>query len=123
MVCSQCGAVVKEGRFCNYCGARLPDDTNRVEIKVERRFENAAELKRLELEEQEILHRREEEKQKKMIRRRAMLLTFIISALFLLVVLLFRIKDTVVLTFALCAGLLAGLTLMMILYAMVSGKW
>ena len=52
--CPSCGSAVKdEGRFCSYCGAKLPDDTKRVEVKID----NTAEIKRVEYEEQESLLR------------------------------------------------------------------
>ena len=48
--CPNCGSAVKdEGKFCSYCGAKLPDDTKRVEVKID----NTAEIKRAEYEEQE----------------------------------------------------------------------
>lgn len=53
MNCPSCGAVVKEGKFCNYCGAKLPDDTKRVEVKIEKRIEDIAEVKRAAYEEKE----------------------------------------------------------------------
>ena len=53
MNCPSCGAVVKEGKFCNYCGAKLPDDTKRVEVKIEKRIEDVAEVKRASYEEKE----------------------------------------------------------------------
>ena len=53
MNCPNCGAAVKEGSFCNYCGAKLIADPRRVEIKIDQRIEDIAELKRAEYEEQE----------------------------------------------------------------------
>ena len=53
MNCPHCGAVIKEGKFCNYCGAKLPDDTKRVEVKIDKRIEDVAEVKRAEYEEKE----------------------------------------------------------------------
>lgn len=50
MNCPNCGAVVKEGRFCNYCGAKLPDDTKRVEVNINKRIEDVAEMKRADYE-------------------------------------------------------------------------
>lgn len=53
MNCPNCGAAVKEGNFCNYCGAKLITDPKRVEIKIDQRIEDIADLKRVEYEEQE----------------------------------------------------------------------
>ena len=57
--CPNCGSAVKdEGKFCSYCGAKLPDDTKRVEVKID----NTAEIKRAEYEEQESLLRQKKMK-------------------------------------------------------------
>lgn len=48
--CPNCGSAIKDnGKFCSYCGAKLPDDTKRVEVKID----NVAEVKRAEYEEKE----------------------------------------------------------------------
>lgn len=48
--CPNCGSAIKDnGKFCSYCGAKLPDDTKRVEIQID----NIAEVKRAEYEEKE----------------------------------------------------------------------
>lgn len=53
MNCPNCGAVVKEGKFCNYCGAKLPDDTKHVEVNIQKKIEDVAEIKRAEYETEE----------------------------------------------------------------------
>lgn len=53
MNCPNCGAAIKDGKFCNYCGAKLPDDTKRVEVKIDKRIEDIAEVRRAQYEEQE----------------------------------------------------------------------
>lgn len=53
MNCPNCGAAVKEGNFCNYCGAKLIEDPKRIEVKIDKRIEDIAELRRVEYEEQE----------------------------------------------------------------------
>ena len=58
MNCPACGAVIKEGRFCNYCGAKLPDDVKRSEITINKRIEDVAEMKRAEYEFEESKIRR-----------------------------------------------------------------
>lgn len=55
MNCPNCGAAVKEGKFCNYCGAKLPDDTKRVEVNINKKIEDVAEIRRASYEEQESL--------------------------------------------------------------------
>lgn len=53
MKCPQCGAEVREGKFCNYCGASLPDNTKRIEVKIDKRVEDVAEVRRAEYEAKE----------------------------------------------------------------------
>ena len=53
MNCPNCGAVIKEGKFCNYCGAKLPDDTKRVEVNINKRIEDVAEVMRANYETEE----------------------------------------------------------------------
>ena len=53
MNCPNCGAAVKEGNYCNYCGAKLIDDPKLIEVKIDKRIEDVAELKRVEYEERE----------------------------------------------------------------------
>lgn len=63
MNCPNCGAAIKEeGRFCNYCGAKLPDDTKRVEVKIDKRIEDVAEVKRASYEEKESILRQKQMK-------------------------------------------------------------
>lgn len=48
--CPNCGSPIKtDGKFCTYCGAKLPDDVKRVEVKID----NTAEIARAEYEAQE----------------------------------------------------------------------
>lgn len=60
MNCPSCGAVIKEGKFCNYCGAKLPDDVKRSEVVVRKYIEDAAEIKRADYESEESKLRRME---------------------------------------------------------------
>lgn len=49
-VCPQCGSpVTSEGKFCSYCGARIPDDVFRAEIRID----NTAEIQRAQYETEE----------------------------------------------------------------------
>lgn len=59
MKCPQCGANIEfDSKFCKYCGATMPDTTQRIEVKIE----DAAEIKRAGYEEQESLLRQEQMK-------------------------------------------------------------
>lgn len=56
--CPECGAIItNESKFCNYCGARIEDGTKRVEVKIDKRVEDVAEVKRATYEEKESLIR------------------------------------------------------------------
>ena len=59
MYCRKCGKELADGaKFCKYCGATMPDTTQRIEVKIE----DAAEIKRAGYEEQESLLRQEQMK-------------------------------------------------------------
>ena len=59
--CPSCGAGILEGsgKFCSFCGALLPDDIHRAELKIE----NVSDMARLEFEREQA--RKQEEKEKK----------------------------------------------------------
>ena len=45
MNCPACGApITDDARFCAYCGAKLSDNTQRIEIKSEIKIEDTAKL-------------------------------------------------------------------------------
>lgn len=45
MNCPACGApITDDARFCSYCGAKLPDNTQRIEIRSEIKIEDTAKL-------------------------------------------------------------------------------
>lgn len=120
MTCPQCGAAVKEGKFCNYCGAKLPDDTKRVEVRID----NTAEIKRAEYEEKE-----SELRQKQEIRKyKAVSLKrkFTLALFGLLVVLSIvgfitqRSTNVIPLLFIIICTLLL---LVWIVYQLITGRW
>lgn len=52
--CPECGAAIQDdSKFCKYCGGKLPDDTKHIEVKIDKRIEDVAEVKRAEYEEKE----------------------------------------------------------------------
>ena len=56
--CPNCGASISEdSQFCKYCGAKIDDGVKRMEIKVDQRIEDVAEVRRASYEEQESLLR------------------------------------------------------------------
>ena len=49
-VCPQCGSpITSEGKFCSYCGAKIPDDVFRAEIRID----DTAEIQRAQYETEE----------------------------------------------------------------------
>lgn len=66
--CPDCGAsLTDDSRFCKYCGAKIDDGVKRMEIKIDKRVEDVAEVKRASYEEQESLLR--QKKMKKELRK------------------------------------------------------
>lgn len=65
MKCPNCGAGISKdsGQFCSFCGAKLPDNIHRSEIRIE----NVAELERLRYEREQNERR---EAQKKIDRKK-----------------------------------------------------
>lgn len=52
--CPDCGAsLTDDSRFCKYCGAKIDDGVKRVEVKIDKRIEDVAEVKRAEYEAKE----------------------------------------------------------------------
>lgn len=91
--CPDCGASLKDdSRFCNYCGAKIDDGVKRMEININKKIEDAAEIKRASYEEKESLLR-----QKKMKRdmRKGRIKTFFFLGCVAITVIMF-IVDVVV---------------------------
>ena len=62
--CSACGApITDDARFCSHCGTKLPDNTQRIEIKSEIKIEDKAKLEEVrlkyEMEEKKLQERNE----------------------------------------------------------------
>lgn len=78
MKCPNCGAGISKdsGQFCSFCGAKLPDNIHRSEIRIE----NVAELERLRYEREQNERREAQEKinRKKKIRNK--LITMAVQA-------------------------------------------
>lgn len=52
--CPDCGATLTEdSKFCKYCGAKIDDGVKRSEIRIDKRIEDVAEIKRADFEERE----------------------------------------------------------------------
>lgn len=125
MNCPNCGAAVKEGKFCNYCGAKLPDDTKRVEVNINKKIEDVAEIKRAEYEtrESELWRRKEErEYRSRTVKRWACLILLAINAGLALYG--FIANPIGAMAFFPAIGIFAGVfVLIYILWQLISGKW
>lgn len=55
--CPDCGAsITDDSKFCKYCGAKIDDGTKRIEVKIDKHIEDAAEMKRASYEEKALEH-------------------------------------------------------------------
>ena len=125
MKCPSCGSPVKEGRFCNYCGAKLPDDTTRVEVNVNQRIEDVAEIKRAELEsvESQLRLKHEEERLKaKLTKRKACIVLAVVLSLIAIIGIIVK-SDGSIKAASGSAMILAFMMIAYIVYQMISGKW
>ena len=126
MNCPNCGAVIKEGKFCNYCGAKLPDDTKRVEVNINKRIEDVAEMKRADYETAESKYRQQQMKEAllgKKIRRWACLILLILLAGVLVFGLLSKPEKGGI-SLLVLEGAFGGIMILAyIIYLMITGKW
>lgn len=102
MKCPNCGAEVQDGKFCKYCGASLPDPTKRVEVKIDKKVENVAEIKRAEYEAAESKLRQKKMKQDM---RKGKVKWIIIGILALICVINMLANGPAVITLALIIGI------------------
>lgn len=85
--CPDCGAsLTDDSKFCKYCGAKIDDGVKRMEIKIDKRIEDVAEVKRVSYEEQESLLR--QKKMKRELRKGRFKTFFFIGCLILSVILI-----------------------------------
>ena len=124
MNCPACGAAVKEGRFCIYCGAKLPDDTKRIEIS--KRIEDVAEMKRADYETEESLLRQREAKIKlsQLKAKRVSSLVALILSVIVLIIGITNLYNAVFFEFMVVVG--AVNTIVMLFYIvkqLITGKW
>lgn len=78
MKCPNCGAGISKdsGQFCSFCGAKLPDNIHRSEIRIE----NVAELERLRYEREQNERREAQEKINRKTKIRNKLITMAVQA-------------------------------------------
>ena len=127
--CPDCGAsLTDDSRFCKYCGAKIDDGVKRMEIKIDKRIEDVADLKRVEYEEQESRLRQKQMKRdmRKGKAHRVTLLTLLILSVLLIVVPLIINRITgiaetgIPMAFGICGVIGFGIK---IISDLVTGKW
>ena len=120
MNCPSCGAAIQDGKFCKYCGAKLPDDTKRMEVRIE----NLAEMKRAdyETEESKLRQREAEAEFKRRKVKRISSLTFLI--VFLLIGVFGVLDLTPFSIIEILIGLFGGgFMIVHVVKQLITGKW
>ena len=88
--CPDCGAsLTDDSKFCKYCGAKIDDGVKRMEIKIDKRVEDVAEVKRASYEEKESLLRQkkmQQELNKAKVKRITALAVLVFCVLFVVYV-------------------------------------
>ena len=125
MNCPQCGAAVKDGKFCNYCGAKLPDDVKRTEIRIEKQIEDVAEIRRADYETAESRLRQQKmaaELRGKKVRRISCLAIIVLAVLLMGQMMIFKTSP---LGNILPVFIVIGAIFMLfyVIYLLITGKW
>ena len=126
MNCPNCGAVIKEGKFCNYCGAKLPSDDKTIEVNINKRIEDVAEIKRAEYETDESkLHQRQMKAQfaARKIRRWSTLILLLFCAVFGGYGLIADPRGGALPALCALAIIFGVFLLFYIIYLLITGKW
>lgn len=127
--CPDCGATLTDdSRFCKYCGAKIDDGIKRMEIKIDKRIEDVAEVKRASYEEQESLLRQQKMKQelkKGKSKRIAVVIALVLSLLpFLVAIVSNSSSSSVSLAATAALGLIvACLIVAYVLVSVIKGTW
>ena len=126
MNCPNCGAAVKEGKFCNYCGAKLPDDTKRVEVNINKRIEDVAEMKRADYETDESKLKQRQMKAEfaaRKTRRWACLILLAICVVLSVPAFLNLVKSSSMVWIGALSAVAGFFLLIYIIYLLIRGKW
>lgn len=121
MNCPSCGAAVQDGKFCKYCGAKLPDNTKRVEVHIE----NVAEMKRADYETEESkLRQREKEAEFKSRKiKRVSSLVFLGLLILLGIWSVLNMANPVSILTMVVALLGGGYMIIHVVKLLITGKW
>ena len=124
--CAECGAALKNNsKFCSYCGAKIDDNVKRIEVNVNKRIEDVAEMKRADYETEESKIRQKgmnRDLRSRIVRRWACLI--VLAICILMIALPFWITGTGSLVLLSLIGFIGGIPLLVyIIYLLVTGKW
>ena len=124
--CSECGAALKNNsKFCSYCGAKIDDNVKRIEVNVNKRIEDVAEMKRADYETEESKIRQKgmnRDLRSRIVRRWACLIVLVICILMIALPFMLTGKGSLVLLSLI--GFIGGIPLLVyIIYLLVTGKW
>lgn len=124
--CPDCGATLTEdSRFCKYCGAKIDDGVKRVEVKIDKRVEDVAEVRRATYEERESdlrVKQMEQQLRTKKIKRAIMLSIASVGCVMTAISFGLHVENTYILP-TLLAMILGPLFLILIVVQLVQGKW
>ena len=124
--CPDCGATLTDdSRFCKYCGAKIDDGVKRIEVKIDKRIEDVAEVQRANYEEKESKARvkaMEREHKEGRFKRILMLSILIISAALAVPSVFFNVQDVWII-FGLVGIFVVPFTLFGIIWMMIKGRW
>ena len=129
--CPDCGAsLTDDSRFCKYCGAKIDDGVKRVEVKIDKRIEDVAEIKRASYEEQESLLRQKKLKHEYRAgkAKRVLLLSLLICSLGFLIPLYiinpkYDANQEWLVIFGVVAMVAAPVSAITIIVQLIKGKW
>ena len=124
--CPDCGATLTDdSRFCKYCGAKIDDGVRRVEVKIDKRIEDVADVRRVSYEAREstlrVKHMEQQLKAKK-AKRVLMLSVAAVGCIMTAISFGLHLENTYILA-TLLASILGPLFLILIVVQLIQGKW
>lgn len=124
--CPDCGATLTDdSRFCKYCGAKIDDGVKRIEVKIDKRVEDVADVRRVSYEERESdlrVKQMQQQLKAKKAKRIMMLSVFIVCAVFAAISFGFHMENALILP-TLIATTVGPVFLILIVVQLIQGKW
>lgn len=124
--CPDCGATLTDdSRFCKYCGAKIDDGVKRVEVKIDKRIEDVADVRRVSYEERESdlrVKQMQQQLKAKKAKRIMMLSVLIVCTVFAAISFGFHMENALILP-TLIATTVGPVFLILIVAQLIQGKW